>query len=80
MDIMKKHFLAIIMALAMPSNASNSTFKIAQSKKMKVVNMMNKFLESTNDLYYSEEINCNNNVDQCWNNYHAKPNTTFTLR
>ena len=77
---MKRHVLAETMALAIPSNASNSTFNIAQSKKMKVVNMMNKFLESTNDLYYSEEINCNNNVDHYWNNYHAKPNTTFTLR
>ena len=40
---MKRHVLAEIMALAMPSNASNSTFNIAQSKKMKVVSMMNEF-------------------------------------
>ena len=77
---MKRHVLAIIIALAMPSNASISTFNIAQSKKIKVVNMMKKFLESTNDLYYNEEIDCNDHVEHCWNGYHAKPNTTFTLR
>ena len=77
---MKKHLLAIIMALAMPLNASITIFNIAQSKRMKVVYTMGEFLESTYDLYYNGEVDYGDRVEYRWNGYRPNPNTTFRLR
>ena len=47
---------------------------------MKVVNVIEEFLEPTDNLYCNGRVVYNDRVDYCGNGYHAKPNTTFRLR